>query len=228
MDKILKISAFTLAEVLITLLIIGVISSIIIPQVLNDTQNEEFYTLLKKNYGMLASVSKRMMLDNGGNLAYLFDDGNDMQNEFGNYMIFSKKCPKSVSGCFHSGLYTYKTLHGDDGWLDHVSAGATSVLNSGEIVLFKLDSIDCQTNYGIGTVYEHTCGWIHIDVNGFKGPNILGRDIFGFWVTLTGIYPFGLPNNYMGSWNTYCNKDNNITDSGRGCAGKILKGDKVD
>jgi prepilin-type N-terminal cleavage/methylation domain-containing protein len=227
MNKIIKKSAFTLAEVLITLLIIGVISSIVIPTIINDTQNEEFYTLLKKDYGMLASVSKRMMLDNGGNLSGLFDDANDMQNEFGNYIIFSKKCTTATSGCFYTGTNTYKTLHGDDGWFDHTQYGATSILNSGEIILFKLDQTDCQHNYGAGSPAAHSCGWLHIDVNGFKGPNILGKDIFGFWVTLTGIYPFGIPNNYMGA-NNYCDKTSDIVDSGRGCAGKILSGQKVD
>lgn len=223
--------AFTLAEIMITLLIIGVVASIILPAIIEDTQNEEFYTLLKKDYSIFSDAAKRMMMDNGGNLAGLFTNGFDIQNKFGEHIILTKKCSNAQQGCFYAGTSTWQNLHGDDGWFNHTSSGAnssTAILSNGGLVFFQLQATDCENNYGTGSLAEHTCGWIHIDVNGFKGPNTLGRDIYALFVTNTGMQPFGIPKASYHSWSAYCNKDYAGNDSGQGCAAKVLSGGKVD
>ena len=53
----MKNNAFTLAEVLITLVIIGVIVSMTIPTLINKTQNQEFVSRLKKTYSTFAQVT---------------------------------------------------------------------------------------------------------------------------------------------------------------------------
>jgi len=219
--------AFTLAEVLITLLIIGIVSSIVIPAIINDTQNQEFAILFKKNFGALSDAGRRMMMDNGGTLAGLFSNGNDMANKFGNYLVFTKKCFTGEQGCFYAGTTTWKNLYGDYGWLDHVSYGmnSTAILSNGGTIMFKIDDTNCERVYGIEpSPTRHTCGWIHIDVNGFKRPNILGKDLFALWITKTGIYPFGMANDGY----NYCDKTQSYQSSGRGCAAKILAGEKVE
>ncbi len=45
-----KKKGFTLAEVLITLLIIGVVSSLVIPALINDTKNAELIALGKNDF----------------------------------------------------------------------------------------------------------------------------------------------------------------------------------
>jgi prepilin-type N-terminal cleavage/methylation domain-containing protein len=222
-----KNTGFTLAEVLITLLIIGVVASLVIPAIINDTQKEEMYTAFKKDYSVMSDAVKMMMIDNGGTLAGLFNDQNDMLNKFGNYITFQKKCNAGVQGCFYSGTNTWRTLYGDDGWYNHVSY-PTAILNDGSTVSMIFDSVPCTRDYGAGTPAEFTCAHFHIDVNGFKAPNILGRDIFGIWVAKTGIYPMGLPNAGYNSMSVHCNKNSSAIESGRGCAVKILKGEKID
>ena len=49
-------SAFTLAEVLITLAIIGVVAAISIPSVISNTQQQEFKTGLRKAVSVLNSA----------------------------------------------------------------------------------------------------------------------------------------------------------------------------
>lgn len=44
---------FTLAEVLITLLIIGVVASVILPNIINETKDAEFKTTWKKTYASI-------------------------------------------------------------------------------------------------------------------------------------------------------------------------------
>ena len=58
-------SAFTLAEVLITLGIIGVVAAMTLPALINKTQHQELQTGLKKNYTVLQQALLRAQLDTG-------------------------------------------------------------------------------------------------------------------------------------------------------------------
>jgi type II secretory pathway pseudopilin PulG len=226
--------AFTLAEVLITLLIIGVVASLVIPALIQDSQNEELTVMFKKNYSAYSDAARRMMMDNGGNLAGLFANSFEMQNKFGEYINLTKKCAFNVDGCFYRGTTTWKNLYGDDGWIDHVSYTgsavycSTAVMNNGSIIMFRFLQADCEFDQGNIGPTKYLCGWINIDVNGFKGPNVMGKDLFRIWVAKTGIYPYGGFGDTNSNWNMYCNKNDSNSNSGGGCAAKVLKGEKVD
>ncbi|MDO5437507.1 MAG: type II secretion system protein [bacterium] len=61
---VFKKSAFTLAEVLITLAIIGVVAAVSIPSVISNSQQQEFKTGLKKAVSVLnSSITMNMALD---------------------------------------------------------------------------------------------------------------------------------------------------------------------
>jgi prepilin-type N-terminal cleavage/methylation domain-containing protein len=222
-----KKKGFTLAEVLITLLIIGVVASLVIPSIINDTQQAEFDIMFKKNYASFANAARLMMMDNGGNLIGLFNNSSDMLNQFGEHILITKKCQAGSTECVYAGTNTWKNLYGGDGWFDH-TIYITAILNNGASVMLCHNRKNCDLNYTANTPIEFTCGWMDIDINGKKGPNILGRDIFAVWITKTGIYPFGLPKTSYSNWETYCNKNNSSSDSGRACAAKVLSGGKVD
>ena len=76
---------------------------------------------------------------------------------------------------------------------------------------------------------SQTCGEIYIDINGpSKGPNNIGRDIMGFWIT-TGkgvlLYPHGgVDDKYGGTnryWSVYgCNAG---SVDGWACSGRIIE-----
>ena len=57
--------AFTLAEVLITLVIIGVIAAITLPTLITKYQKEQTVTRLKKVYSTLSQTNQRAIADNG-------------------------------------------------------------------------------------------------------------------------------------------------------------------
>lgn len=219
--------AFTLAEVLITLLIIGVVASLIIPNLLQDTQNEELNVQFKKDFGVFSNAAKQMMLDNGGNLAGFFANNMDLMNKCGDYIILTKKCSVGSAECFHTGTNTWKNLYGGEGWINQTDY-PTAIMNNGGLIRFSLVRSDCEYNYGTGSVAEHSCGNLVFDVNGFKGPNQAGRDIFYVWVTNIGIYPYGIPNDSYSNQTVNCNKNNATSRSGIGCAAKVLKGEKID
>lgn len=60
-----KQKAFTLAEVLITLTIIGVVASLTIPTVINNSKNRWYGTALKKRYSELTQVVRLSNIENG-------------------------------------------------------------------------------------------------------------------------------------------------------------------
>ena len=78
---------FTLAEVLITLAIIGVVAAIAIPSVISNTQQQEFKTGLRKAVSVLNSaITMNMALD--GESPY---DNTDLYNYLSRHMSIIEK-----------------------------------------------------------------------------------------------------------------------------------------
>jgi type II secretory pathway pseudopilin PulG len=204
-----KNKSFTLAEVLITLLIIGVIASIVIPGLIADSQQAELKTAWKKIYSDINQATKRIRLDNGGTLVGLItiindnDPTNGVNDKFRNfytqYLTNFKICPEPVIGpCWNSSVtsFAYDTLTNDN---------AGIILGNGAFVLFDYVNASCTSN--------NLCGIIEVDVNGTKGPNKVGKDIFGIKVLENRIMPWGtLGDGY----------ENTCATTGEGCSAKYL------
>ena len=86
--------AFTLAETLITLVIIGVVAALTIPNLIINHQKEETITKLKKTYSTLAQITHKAIADHGPILSWDID--NNSENFFNTYMApylnISKVC----------------------------------------------------------------------------------------------------------------------------------------
>lgn len=61
----MKIKAFTLAEVLITLGIIGIVAALTMPTLINSTHGKELDAALKKAYSILQQAIQRMTFEEG-------------------------------------------------------------------------------------------------------------------------------------------------------------------
>lgn len=203
-------SGFTLAEILITLIVIGIVAAYTIPVLIQSVNTAQFNTAFKKAYSDFSAASQRIKTDSGGNLSNYFQDSSDVKNKFLTYLSSAKECnPDSGIGvCWHN----------PDGWkqLNGTPINADwhqvprAVMNNGSLAVFYLGnpSCDAEGQYKV-------CGQIFIDVNGFSSPNILGRDIFKIWITANGVLPMGLPGD---SQEATCVSNNN----GNGCAVKSL------
>ena len=178
--------AFTLAEVLITLTIIGVIAATTIPNLMHKHQEQEMVVKLKKEYSVFANAYKMAIAENGP-----VDDwdigtsiGSDasikLYNYFKPYLKIEKTCGVS-SGCMFSGIY--KSLFGEkvyDGKPDTRNNYAKGLLKDG--TSFYLYS-------GARTYSNGILGSLGLDLNGKKGPNRAGVDYVELSVTPTGIKP---------------------------------------
>lgn len=216
-----KNMAFTLAEVLIVLLIIGVVASLTIPTVINNTNKAEYVSKLKKEYSVLSQAYKLIILDSGGSILnnpYFNTDRNDADadamNVFATKLNVVKVCPKE-EGCWYKsdmmelggGVYFPDTD-------SNMSSYGNAILADGAIMAVGIYDDNCTTQYGSpgSPFYRSLCGFIYVDVNGNSKPNVYGRDVFWLWIATTGIYPGGVYND--GAKCLGSNDD--------GCSGKIL------
>jgi prepilin-type N-terminal cleavage/methylation domain-containing protein len=185
---IIKYKAFTLAEVLITLLIIGVVASLVIPNLIQDAQDAEFKTAWKKEFGILDQATRLVMNDNGGTLISACDDHEHecFRDLLLPYLSYTKICPQaqSLGNCWHPDN-TSKNL---SGVLRSWENSTSIVFNDGMVIQVYYYSKDC--NWTSGNLSD-ICGKYQIDTNGLKKPNIIGKDIFQVHLTPRGIKPYG-------------------------------------
>lgn len=216
-DNNKKYIAFTLAEVMITLLIIGIVASIIIPSLLINIQEANYKIVWKKTYSEFDQATKKIMIDNGGTMKgyltvtrslyplykkYLNNikvGGYDMSNtqttlgDFGNLMYFTTTNPR----------FSYKQLNGTD--------ASTGYFDDGQFIFNNGIFVAIQNCTG-----QHPDNILWVDVNGYhKKPNVIGKDIFGAQVLDTGIKALG---------STGDGFENTCTDIGIGwgCSAKYL------
>lgn len=188
--------AFTLAEVLITLGIIGIVAAMTIPSLMNQTNDTELKTKWKKSFSTLANATNLMRNDNGGTLVGVFTPppggsaGGSMVTAYSNYLSVSLPCPtNSVSeGCIAS--QNYKGLDGTGtGGGDGMNVPGI-VLADGTSVIFKAYTAPSAQNCNYSYVPQ-MCATIYVDVNGLKGPNTMGRDLFLVFLTQNGLSAAG-------------------------------------
>ena len=68
-----------LAEILLTLVIVGIVASLTIPAMIQNTMNAEFKTAWKSSFADVDLATRRMTLDNGGSLVGVFSNLQDMK-----------------------------------------------------------------------------------------------------------------------------------------------------
>ncbi len=173
-----KFIGFTLAEVLITLTIIGIVAAFTIPTLYSAYQKNQYVTQLKQVYTELSQAIKLMMADEGINKLSASNtltcqnlDGEDCNSiEFKNKVAdnFFKKYFKVIKDC---GVESPSTCFPDD-IKDMVGNDNGGIYDKYCVIIAGGQSI-CIT-----PAASYMGGTFIVDVNGLKKPNVAGRDIF--------------------------------------------------
>ena len=165
--------AFTLAEVLITLVIIGVVAALTIPTAIAKYQKTETASRLKKAYSTIAQSTARAVIDNGNveNWELGTTGSADTILAFFNtymapYLSISKPAAKSSAGGWNN---QYSGLNGAQ--MSYGSNCVRAYLSDGSSVTAIIES-NTETDKRVR---------LYVDINGDKKPNMLGRDIFVFY-----------------------------------------------
>jgi len=167
--------AFTLAEVLITLTIIGVIAAITIPSLLQNMDNQQNKTAWKKAYSEMEQAYMNIKRENGGSIDEYFGGESSTESLVS---LFYKQFSTIETDLSIPGLANmYKTLDNQTVPYSNFSYGKM-VQNRGWSVFFRTWHPDRSV--------------IMVDINGHKkGPNVLGKDLFGAILTKDWIKPIG-------------------------------------
>lgn len=192
--------AFTLAEALITLGIIGIVAAMTIPALINKKQKAEIETQLKENYSIIQQSLKMAENDDIAIDSYLAENIESVKSWFytnlAPYMKYSHVC-FNAEGCWQS-MGPTKTLAGTVARYNQTNIGVgynivTIKLNNGANVSFdSYGTNDIKTLLGRNCTYEDKALGIFIDVNGDRKPNIIGKDIYVAVWTDKGLLPAGI------------------------------------
>ena len=177
-----KKAAFTLAEVLITLGIIGVVAAVTLPTLVANYQKTVWVNQLKKTYSTLNEGFKQIVANEGCTTlecAGLSGTGNDTGFDFSNANTKDKFVKEfKLENVFvgeppSNSIYNYKvkTLSGyelsfQEAFIPDNEYTLSGTTTSGEIISIVVAA-------WIGPI-------IVVDINGLKSPNTIGRDIFMF------------------------------------------------
>ena len=215
----LKRVAFTLAEVLITLGIIGVVAALTLPTLIQNHQKQVYVTQLKKAYSNINNAFNKMAADEGvvdWNQTYCsssFWVENDFEATKANYNECFDKVAKQMKvinrkdyGVTSSADWCKYGYDLDDG----IDINSSASISNQETGMFTTPD---------GALYIFACSFstVLVDINGAaKGPNKDGRDVFAFYIDPTNnkIEPFGSYNDY---WKN-CSATHLSTD----CTAKVL------
>ncbi|HIT92362.1 MAG TPA: type II secretion system protein [Candidatus Stercorousia faecigallinarum] len=182
---------FTLAEVLVTLGIIGVVSAMTVPTLMQNHQRKTYVTQLHKVYNELQQAFLREMTDK--NAINLTEAGlttpASMKTFLHDYFKVVQDCEDGVAEpCF---VNDYKNINGNlfkDINNNKYTGGACAVIASGAAICLDKPSWTTSTSEDGITI---TRGNVFIDINGMKGPNIVGRDAFYLAVFSDGVLDAG-------------------------------------
>ncbi len=211
----IKQKAFTLAEVLITLGIIGVVAAMTMPVLNQKLEDQRNLSTLKKAYSVLQQATNLAISENDNPINWGMVDNSvesvtNVYNMYKPHFNMMREC-QNKPGCW---AYPTKYLSGGTYWSAHNTSWYqyAFTLTDGISVLIDIYPVsELRNSFGINIDYD--CAVFFVDVNSDKLPNTIGRDIFAFVVTQRGMQPAGMDN------------DTNCKSSGSGfqCVAKIIK-----
>lgn len=217
-----KNKAFTLAEVLVTLGVIGVVSAMTMPVLIGKYQEKQTVVRLKKAYTLVSQAYLRIVNDDGGILSLENRDPLKLMENFGKYLKYTKVCGYE-KGCFPNVMY--KSVKGGDYtiWEDKEKR-TRAILADGTAIMYNVDSGDNNfTDEGI-------IGQIYVDINGFRGPNQLGKDFFYFYISRNNIFPGGdvRMDRIIGFEDEYQFKNGCLIGGGYACGAWVIFNENMD
>ena len=210
-----KAFGFTLAEVLISLGIIGVIAAMTIPNLFHDTSKQETVTKVEKEYTSLSQAVKMSEIDNGNNAAWDWGTTGDTASIRASFDLLWAPYVRIAQYCDSYTKCGYKSNNITD--ITGANKLGVESNNNQTSVMLADGTLLIVYNYN---AYKQ----IYIDINGPKGPSTYGKDVFAFSLSPErGLIPMG---GRIGSGIELFHKqtinDNCSSSSAAFCAAKLM------
>ena len=230
----MKNKAFTLAEVLITLGIIGVVAAFTLPVLINKYQEHVVISKYKKMYSTLANAYNLAIAENGSPDQWQVETRIDFLKKLEPYLNISEECYNKV-GCTTMGKYV--SLSGETmfGNLNNSTVYPKLRLNNGfSISMIRNPNPDCIYTYTDkdGTVTKRNnicaqCYGIIANTKSDKENNVYGKDFFAFDFTKQSVMPTGY-NASDATVKASCDKNIHGVGNGDTCGTWILRFHNMD
>lgn len=242
-EKILQMKkwAFTIAEVIIVIGIIGIIAEILLSTYYYNIQKKIYALKLEKAFSEVQSGFKNYMavqncsemtclgLFNGFtyDAAWLTNFDTAMPKIFKKIQDFGFKTLASSN-------YSLRNLDGTDSGLTLWWVYAFKVANGSTIGFYDNDAGNCTQFSTFNSKLKNSCMDVYFDINGEKAPNVFGRDVFHFILGNDGLlYPINGAEASKAGYTNWRN-DSGIcgtagsatlpsTVTGDGCAARIME-----
>lgn len=220
---------FTLAEVLITIGIIGIVAAMTLPAIVTKYQEKVLVERLKQTYSIFSQAYLMAIQENGPaefwdiDPAITLEGAEKLYDYFAPYLKLGEPC-RGEYGCF---VENYKTLSGGEyGYAPkNHTMYARGILANGVAFAMPSQGTGCKTT---AEMYKDICGVLYVDLNGYKNPNQAGIDYFGFFITKKSILPIGL-SGWQGGDNGYtCKYKGTSNGNGTGCTAWVLNKGNMD
>lgn len=206
--------AFTLAEVLITMGIIGIVAEITLPPLVRNIQDAQYKAAAKKAFTVISQAVTQMRQDEGGTLVQYHQMQHAFEPIFITYLKGVTPCPDT--GCIVDSATTdYQTL----GKAETVNWWWGQQFETNDGMFWGImNNGTWPTNVGTETIV------FLVDVNGYrKKPNMFGRDVFLFELLNDRVLPMGAEGTNVTEANK-CERNTGWWRSGLGCMINVMQG----
>lgn len=233
--KLLR-KGFTLAEVLITLGIIGIVAAMTLPTIVHKYKEIQRITQLKKAYSTLSQAFNMVKLEYGDPRYWGFTNSVIGKDEEGNNIIDSSS-QNLIKTLFSQYIKQAKGKH-KHSFRKYISLDGRNYETDGnaelksENILYLADG----TMVSFGWVYEDcnnqvvSCGDIQVFLPEKNAQ--LGVSTFYFYLTPEGIKPWGDREQTVRPFKEYCDRKNSkgivANSQGRSCTAWVLYNDNMD
>lgn len=190
-----KAPAFTLTEVLLAVLIVGIIAALVLPAVVTKYQDKTFESAFNREvHSLQDSIDSLAAVENQQSF-YETTLAKTPETYMKKYLRVSKYCGASGKDCFGK-FYSEYSGHEKKTYTPSYD-GNCAILKNGTSVCLNVNggSIDML-----------------IDVNGPKGPNVFGRDLRTYTHSVKGITGYDMSSNGIISLNQTPIEDNSNPD----------------
>lgn len=219
-----KNSGFTLAEVLITLGIIGVVAAMTIPNLMTAYKAHRYRSQFLKSYSTLQQVIRRMIAEDVSTEASAYPS-NTFYKEFQKYITGATDCGSYLQGvtespaCHYSHRTNekgYKTFNKTtDAYIHYFDDGILSMQDGTSIYFENHEQLGNDASIKAPIIF------ISVDINGYSTkPNIWGIDMFTWQIVDGELLPMGAKGTYFSDENIYCNPNSNSDKNGIACTVK--------
>ena len=240
-EKLERKKAFTLAEVLITLGIIGVVAAISIPTLMQNANEKDTVAKVQKAYNVMANAYKLATAEYGT----IDKWGVIGEKELGYSARHNEDTPEEDRNKVFSSLDTFLNIFSEYvKFTEKNDVKTAETTASGDVYYLGGTKVSTQlTNYAtfadgtmLRTLYldravvcnaGRQCANFTIDVNGDKGPNTYGKDLFVFYLTKEGVFPQGRGDDAV-NFSSFCNRNESHAKNGHGCAAWVVMNGNMD